>query len=50
VLKNFMEHWKAMKEKKSEPVGNPSKVNQGSGGPQVARAIRSRLGRGVWCP
>ena len=25
VLKNFMEHWKAMKEKKSETVGNPPK-------------------------
>ena len=28
VLKNFMEHWKAMKEKKSEPVGNPPKLTK----------------------
>ncbi len=26
VLKNFMEHWKAMKEKKSAPVGIPPKL------------------------
>ena len=28
VLKNFMEHWKAMKEKKSETVGNPPKLTK----------------------
>jgi len=28
VLKNFMEHWKAMKEKKSAPVGIPLKLSK----------------------
>jgi len=28
VLKNFMEHWKAMKEKKSSPVGIPPKLSK----------------------
>jgi hypothetical protein len=28
VLRNFMEHWKAMKEKKSAPVGIPPKLNK----------------------
>ena len=49
VLKNFM----ALESHEGEEVcacRDPTKVKQGAGGPHVDRAIRSRLGRGVWHP